>query len=52
MLVLAQAPAELVPAPASGRAWEAADLASARGWAERQVRQPVVQVRCHELFFR
>jgi hypothetical protein len=44
MLVLAQAREELVLAPAPDRAWEAADLASARGWAERPVRPRLVQV--------
>ena len=36
--------AELVLAPALDRVWVAADLAPARGWAQRPVRQRLAQV--------
>jgi len=44
MLVQAPVWAELVPAPVSGQVREAAGLVAARGWAERPVRQRLVQV--------
>jgi hypothetical protein len=44
MLVLVPVWAELVTAPELGQAWEAPGQARVSGWAERPVRQPLVQV--------